>query len=112
MALFMAGAHSTGAVVASSRVESRSLARPLAVLPMMSAVAGATATTSAQRARSTCSMMGLGRHSWYSGLAPKQGWPVREARVSGVMNREPASVRQQRTTWPRLVRVRASSAPR
>ena len=70
MPVFMAGAHSTGARVASSTVLSRSEARPLAVFPRLFAVAGTTATRSAQRASSICSTVGFARHSNWSGLAP------------------------------------------
>ena len=49
MALFIAGATSTGLSVASSAVEARSSASPAAILARRSAVAGATTTRSALR---------------------------------------------------------------
>ena len=52
MLLFMAGASSTGARVASTTAASRSLAMPAAKRAMASAVAGATTTMSAREASS------------------------------------------------------------
>ena len=50
MFTFIAGATSSGARVASSRVEARSSARPQAIFASRSALAGATSTSSAQSA--------------------------------------------------------------
>jgi hypothetical protein len=54
MCTFMAGATTTGARVARRTVVSRSSAMPAAILPMTSAVAGATTSTSAVSASRMC----------------------------------------------------------
>ena len=55
MPVFIAGATSTGALVARTVVESMSSAMPFAILPMMFAVAGAIRNRSARLASAICS---------------------------------------------------------
>src|SRR5947208_816500 len=55
MFTFMAGAITTGAVVARNKVERKSSARPLANLAITSAVAGATTSASIAWATAICS---------------------------------------------------------
>ena len=59
MAAFIAGATRTGAVAASSVVETSSSAIPAAILASMFAVAGATTAASAHFASATCSISNL-----------------------------------------------------
>src|SRR5579863_2030779 len=61
MSLFIAGAASTGPVKARYSVESRSSARPCANLARQSALAGATTSNCARRARPMCSPSGCSR---------------------------------------------------
>ena len=67
MLVFIAGASSTGALVAMNSDERKSSARPLANLPTVLAVAGATSSRSMVDAIEMCSM---------SALAPAFHWSV------------------------------------
>ena len=86
---FMAGAISTGLSVASSTVEARSLARPLASFAIRSAVAGATTIRSASRDSriwpTSCS-------SWRSNSSVKTWSAVSAPTDSGVTNSCAAAV--------------------
>ena len=83
MLVFIAGAISTGALVAVYSDDRKSSARPLANLPMVLAVAGATSSRSMLEAIAMCSM---------SALAPGFHWSVMTSRrviaskVSGPTN--------------------------
>ena len=83
MPVFMAGASRTGALVASTVVESMSSAIPAAIFAMILAVAGAITKTSARCARATCStfqVSGVRNVSVTTGLA-ESVW-----KVSGATN--------------------------
>ena len=103
---FIAGASSTGAVVARYREQRKSSAIPPANLPMMLAVAGATSSRSIDEASAMCSM---------SALAPGSNWPVitrcrvMASKVSGPTNSVAALVMTTTTSWPAFCRPRATS---
>ena len=83
MLVFIAGAISTGALVAMNNDDRKSSARPLANLPTVLAVAGATSSRSIVEAIEMCSM---------SAFAPAFHWSVMTSRrviasnVSGPTN--------------------------
>ncbi len=83
MALFIAGATNTGALVARTRVVRRSSARPLASRLIRSAVAGAISTASAQRASSMWPMAASAAASHRSSL---MGRPETACSVVAVTN--------------------------
>ena len=95
---FIAGATRTGRSVASITVEARSSARPSAILPMKSAVAGATTTRSVSRARriwpTSCSSA---RENRSSNTVSAASAPT----ASGVTNALAPSVMTGRTAAPR-----------
>ncbi len=103
---FMAGAISTGLSVASSAVEARSSAKPMAAFAIKSAVAGATTRRSASRERRiwpiSCSAVRSNR-------SPNTRSPESAPTDSGVTNCLAASVRITRTVAPRSFRRRIRS---
>ncbi len=107
IAWFMAGATATGALVASTRVLSRSPACPDATRARKSALAGATTTRSGQRASSIWPMPASASASsnWVCTLLPE-----RACKVRGVMNSVAAGVMTTRTSAPALLKSLASSA--
>src|SRR5262249_45420762 len=108
----MAGAMTTGAVVAKKSVERKSSARPFANLAITSAVAGATTSASIDCATAMCSTADSMLGSWAP--SPNRSVmtfsPLRAAKVSGRTNSCAARVI---TTWTRTLRScsrRTSSA--
>ncbi len=103
---FMAGATSTGARVASSRVVTRSSARPCAMRASRWAVAGATTTSSAQ---SASAMWSISPSSAASKSSLRTERPERVWSTSGETKRAASGVSTQRTSWPARRRARTSS---
>lgn len=95
--MFIAGASSTGAFVAMNNDDRKSSASPLANLPMVFAVAGATSNRSMVEAIEMCSI---------SALAPAFHWSVITSRrviaskVRGPINCVADRVITATTSWP------------
>ena len=106
MFVFMAGASSTGAVVARYREDRKSSAIPAANFPMTLAVAGATTRSAMSDAIEMCSM---------SAFAPGFHWLVITGRrvmasnVTAPTKRAAARVITACTSCPRFCSRRASS---
>ena len=107
MLLFIAGAMTTGAVVAMTVVVSISSAMPPAIFPMMLAVAGAMTNTSAHWARAMCSTLNSGISL---NMDTATGLPEISRIVSGVINSVACSVIMHLTSAPRLRSMLAISA--
>ena len=110
---FIAGATITGAWVAKNRVVRKSSASPWANFASMLAVAGATTRASVDCASPMCSM----EESRSPSSLPGEGhnpvitlWPVREAKVNGVMNFWAASVITTCTSSAWRCKARTNSA--
>ncbi len=104
--VFMAGATTIARRCARAYVERASSPIPRAIFARTSAVAGATARTSPQRASSMWSTApDAGSHR-----SATTGAFERTESVSGVMNRCAAGVIRTRTDAPRSIRSRTSSA--
>src|SRR5829696_5804983 len=100
---FIAGAQSTLFAPASIVAHSRSSPRPMAARAIASAVAGATRTRSAQRARETCSTLPECSHQVLS------VWMLSPAAIESVpsgMKRKAAAVATTFTSWPASLRRR------
>ncbi len=106
MWVFIAGASSTGAVVARKSELRKSSARPWASLPMVLAVAGTTSSRSDAVASAMCSMSALrpGAH-W---LVTTRRW-VMASKVSSPTNRRALCVITTVTSWPLFCRPRTTS---
>ena len=83
MPVFIAGATSTGALVASTVVESMSSAMPHTIFARIFAVAGAMANTSARLARAMCSTSQVAGRAKVSVTT---GWLESVSKVSGWTN--------------------------
>src|SRR3984957_7445136 len=83
IATFIAGAIKRGAFVVRSVVEAKSSARPWATLAIISALAGATTTRSASRARRICP---ISISSVRENKSEYTGSPERAAQERGVIN--------------------------
>ena len=112
MFTFIAGATTTGALVARYSVVRKSSATPLANLAMQSAVAGATTSKSMDWATAICSMALSTLASWSA--APNMRvmtfCPVRAAKVSGRTNSWACAVMMTCTASPFCCSSRTSSA--
>jgi len=114
MLTFIAGAMSTRPVwtdsggTAKRSVDRRSSAIPEANLPMLLAVAGATTTSWAELARSTCGMPLLGRVLGKRSKAT--GLPESARNDSGPINLRAALVITTQTSQPALRMSRTSSS--
>ena len=97
MLAFMAGAISSGAVMARAVVDSRSSAMPFASFARQFAEAGAMTYTSAHFASDMCSRDFLG-----SKVSVTTGLPLRVSKVSGGTNLAACSVSTTRTCAPCL----------
>ena len=106
MPVFMAGATSTGARVASTVVESMSSAIPQAILARMFAVAGAMRNKSARLASATCSTSHVAGRS---NVSHATGWPERVSKVSGATKRPAFFVITTYTSAPCFCSRRSSS---
>src|SRR5215210_1389148 len=100
---FMAGAQSTFFAPARTVAESRSSPRPMDARAIAPAVAGATSTRSAHRARETCSTLPERSHHV---LSVWMGSPAATASVSSGTKRKAASVAMTFTSWPFSLRRR------
>ena len=106
MWVFMAGASSTGAVVARKSELRKSSARPCANFAIVFAVAGTTSSRSDWSASAMCSM---------SALSPGAHWldttrrRVIASKVSSPTKRRAARVITTVTSWPRFCRPRTTS---
>ena len=106
MLTFMAGATSTGEVVARNSVLSASSAIPRANLPSVLAVAGATSNRSAASAKLTCRMSpSAPRANW----SMKTRWRDSASNVIAPMKRVACSVITTWTSTPRLCSSRSTS---
>lgn len=94
---FIAGAIRMRLSVASSAVEARSLASPVAILAMRSAVAGATTIRSVER---DSAIWPISASSVSENRSVKQRSPASDETESGVTNASPALVRMQREAMP------------
>ncbi|GAV37112.1 hypothetical protein ROTAS13_04805 [Roseomonas sp. TAS13] len=108
MAQFIAGATSTGAVVASSAAPARSSAIPAAMRASRSAEAGATTTMSCPRARAIWPRPSASSSSDQRSCA--RGRLVMACSACGVTKRAPPSVSSPVTEAPALPSRRASSS--
>ena len=102
----IAGATTTGALVARIAAVTASSAIPLAIAPSQRAVAGATTIASALSATTMCPIR-------WSGSSPSTsvstGWRDRAAKVSGLTNRAADGVSMTTTSAPSAVSRRSSS---
>ncbi len=101
----MAGTNTTGAAVASRVAVSRSSARPVAARASRSAVAGATTTRSAVCPMRTWATSGTSSHT-----SVRTGLPDSASKVAAPTNRSAEAVGTTRTSCPRSVSARSSSA--
>ena len=118
MWLFIAGATTSGAVLASAAEVSRLSARPWASFASVFADAGATTNTS-QRATSSRCEIGSWSGAGSPGKAPRAGSgsnsstrtgaPVTPSKVARPTNWRLAGVCTTRTAWPAAVASRTSS---
>jgi hypothetical protein len=103
----MAGHITTGAQPAMIKVDKKSSAIPLAILPIILAVAGAMTTTSAQSAKEMCP---ISKGVFESHISLTTGDVVSVWKVSGVMNRQADLVITTLTVAPSVINILASSA--
>ena len=106
MAVFMAGAISLGQVAAIMVVVVISSAMPFAILPMISAEAGAIRHTSAAFAAAMCSTSNL---KFRSNVSMRHLLLVSVSNVTGVTNFAPFGVRVTVTLTPSFMKALAIS---
>ncbi len=106
MFVFIAGAMSTGARVARYIELRKSSAMPLANLPMMFAVAGATTSSAIPDASEMCSMSAFAPRAYWSVITRRR---VIASNVTVPTNRCAERVMTAATSWPRFCRPRAIS---
>jgi len=102
----IAGATTTGALVARQAAVTTSPASPLAIAPSQCAVAGATTIASAESPTTMCPMRPSGRRSSSS---DSTGWRERAANVSGPTNFVADGESSTTTSAPSAVSRRSSS---
>ena len=97
---------STGARVARYSEVRKSSAMPLANLPMMLAVAGATSSSAMSVASAMCSMSALAPRAYWSVITRRR---VIASKVTSPTKRRAERVMIAATSWPRFCSPRATS---